>query len=1305
MPGMDNLTATAMRHGPDVMAGGMGQNLRGNGQVPGVGDLNGMGLEATSQLEDFGAQMESMQEFANKPGAFEARMKEVLGENDSDKQEKETTEFKPEGQESTESPQSAPFQPSQENQQPSAQPDAQPGEQVTQETESAIDDQLQGAKQNQDAGPRGGEQQNNTNTQEGGEKEGENQESTPAAGPEQAPPPSDSQPKPRKRGNTTGLPDQVKAKMERLTGMDLSAIKVKANSTFATKNKAKALIKGSEIHFAPGQYNPGSQQGQQLIGHELAHVKQQAQGKVQALTQNKEGQFNQDASLEAEADQLAQQMMGMSLPEDGLSMDDSMDLLTPQFLNGEIIQKTPDPVAEYNDLIAWATSEKERLIQKVATDKQALTQKGDEQKQALSDMVTTSSETLSKAFDDAIQKITELSDQAKTDIETHRQQKIDEINTLCDTEVEKVNTLVKTKQETVSEKGKERSDRITQFGESEGNRGKNTSVANGSKLNSEVNNQASGYSDREGIEEAKGEALGEAEKLKSEFISQGDQMYTSITTEVGKVSQEITQSATEVGQKFNEPATEAIDAINKKRQEAVDSLQKSGQEVIDGIAKEAGEVQEQLQTEKSKQVGELAKFPEGANQTIDKAITDSHAVLEREGTKVTGEIDQFMEQISEIFWHSESMQEAKADLETAIQGYEEEMTGFMDQATAPFAEHATQLQAELDKFIEQVNTILDELKTKFETETQSAVDKTKEGMDEVKTDVETEVTQVATNMEPKLDESITEAESEWDENIEDKEEEVTDKVDEGLEEQESVISDFSSEIGDKFDDLPSKDRSAWDAFWSGVGDVFSFIGGMFVGIFVGLWNMLKGIVSIFSSWVSILIAVVVIGLVIAIIAGIAALLGVAFGTVALIIGAIVGIVLLGYYIYLAVTTPGLSPYERGLLVGQGLFEAISGFVGTGLLGKLMGWAPKIAKLAALASKIGGASKMLVVLTKVDDAARFLKLVESMDDAAGLVRLIDKVDDAKRIMDLVEAAGDAGHLISTLSQAKNLRSVLQFADDPARLLALVDEVGDINKVDDLLRAFKGFDEFEKWRSLGATMEVTPEGIVFKSAEGRQFARVENGQLIFEYKGFGGDLPMNPNKTTTGLGKYNENWSDPNAEGTRRFLGDRDQVDPLPDGIISRVSTPGTPGGNSLAFLDLPQDDYFTLLNNGIKDALRNEFPDIDWSRITNQSVDDVKAIIRELKPDIDAGQLDNLVDVGVRSGNETFWVDYNLPFLEEAFRRGDDIRLFSDPDMHRTGFYGRELDEITKPGGLAERYGYTYNPDTGMFTTTRTGPMP
>jgi hypothetical protein len=64
---------------------------------------------------------------------------------------------------------------------------------------------------------------------------------------------------------------------------------------------ALAFTQGSHIHFAPGQYNPASPQGQQVLGHELAHVVQQRAGRVR----NPFGSgvaVVQDRRLESEAD-------------------------------------------------------------------------------------------------------------------------------------------------------------------------------------------------------------------------------------------------------------------------------------------------------------------------------------------------------------------------------------------------------------------------------------------------------------------------------------------------------------------------------------------------------------------------------------------------------------------------------------------------------------------------------------------------------------------------------------------------------------------------------------------------------------------------------------------------------------------------------------------------------------------------------------------------------------------------------------------------------------------------------------------
>lgn len=99
------------------------------------------------------------------------------------------------------------------------------------------------------------------------------------------------------------LPDAVRGKMEGAFGSDFSGVRVHEGPQ-AEAMGAIAYTQGAHIHFAPGAYDPDSHAGQELLGHELTHVVQQAQGRVAASGQAKGAAVNSDAALEREADEL-----------------------------------------------------------------------------------------------------------------------------------------------------------------------------------------------------------------------------------------------------------------------------------------------------------------------------------------------------------------------------------------------------------------------------------------------------------------------------------------------------------------------------------------------------------------------------------------------------------------------------------------------------------------------------------------------------------------------------------------------------------------------------------------------------------------------------------------------------------------------------------------------------------------------------------------------------------------------------------------------------------------------------------------
>ena len=98
------------------------------------------------------------------------------------------------------------------------------------------------------------------------------------------------------------LPEAVQRKMESFFGADFSDVRVHVGQEAASIG-ALAFTCGSNLYFAPGQYEPGTPHGQRLLGHELAHVLQQRAGRVR----NPFGAgvaVVQDLGLEAEAERM-----------------------------------------------------------------------------------------------------------------------------------------------------------------------------------------------------------------------------------------------------------------------------------------------------------------------------------------------------------------------------------------------------------------------------------------------------------------------------------------------------------------------------------------------------------------------------------------------------------------------------------------------------------------------------------------------------------------------------------------------------------------------------------------------------------------------------------------------------------------------------------------------------------------------------------------------------------------------------------------------------------------------------------------
>lgn len=102
-------------------------------------------------------------------------------------------------------------------------------------------------------------------------------------------------------GGGRPLPSGVATDMGRSFGADFSQVRFQEGEHVSAMG-ARAFALGHELHFAPGEFAPQSTAGRELIGHELAHVVQQSQGRVAPTMQAKGADLNDDPALEAEAD-------------------------------------------------------------------------------------------------------------------------------------------------------------------------------------------------------------------------------------------------------------------------------------------------------------------------------------------------------------------------------------------------------------------------------------------------------------------------------------------------------------------------------------------------------------------------------------------------------------------------------------------------------------------------------------------------------------------------------------------------------------------------------------------------------------------------------------------------------------------------------------------------------------------------------------------------------------------------------------------------------------------------------------------
>jgi hypothetical protein len=109
----------------------------------------------------------------------------------------------------------------------------------------------------------------------------------------------------QKQANNTGLPDNLKAGTEALSGVSIDDVRVHYGSSKPAQLNAHAYAQGTDIHVAPGQ--------EKHVAHEAWHVVQQKQGRVQPTLKIDDVAINDNPALEHEADVMGAKALNTAL--------------------------------------------------------------------------------------------------------------------------------------------------------------------------------------------------------------------------------------------------------------------------------------------------------------------------------------------------------------------------------------------------------------------------------------------------------------------------------------------------------------------------------------------------------------------------------------------------------------------------------------------------------------------------------------------------------------------------------------------------------------------------------------------------------------------------------------------------------------------------------------------------------------------------------------------------------------------------------------------------------------------------------
>jgi uncharacterized protein YjbJ (UPF0337 family) len=709
-----------------------------------------------------------------------------------------------------------------------------------------------------------------------------------------------------------------------------------------------------------------------------------------------------------------------------------------------------------------------------ARQKQALTTKATTVKAELTTAIASEKAKVIVGFTQTLAKMQADRDHALADLTSHAETSRTQVRTAARDEHARLDRALARQQQAARTTGDTLATSALTQATQQGDRALQGSLQRAASARAVGEKWAGQFATLEGGEATAADVRTRAADLATRLIAGAGEARQTCLDHGTKFAADLRQDAADVAARMPEKLTDARGHIDKHQGEALQAIADGVQSARDGIAKSFGESRQQVLDKRAGATDVYDQLAQGTTQQLDEGVR-----------QLTAKLDPIAEDIASHAAQAEAEGARYAVSDEVTATIRQRIAGVVNDALGKLTGASGQAEGALDTARaqgqqgaqQQTAGVLGQLDTAgagMRTSLTGKVASTAGKLGEAATSAVTNLATITPAADTAMAKVVTQGQTRWSDQLTTNVTKLSGGVDDALAHQDSQVSKLDTDLGNQFGDAKAKQdkarsdqswwSSAWDSFTSFMGDVFSFLGGLVVGFFEAAWELIKGLWDILHTlWgVLILIAIIIIVVLIVVFVGWEALI---------IAGVILGLCFAAYYIYLAVTTPGLSPYERGKLFGKALFNIALGVAGIefewGELLNVAKWVPEavelvralgsLGKAIELVRAVGGIGKAMELIRALGSVEKLLELAEAAGGIAKLVELIKAAGGAAKLLELAEAVGGLQKLIELAEAAGGLAKLIELADAAGgitKLLALAKDAGGMAQLLDLVKEAGG-----------------------------------------------------------------------------------------------------------------------------------------------------------------------------------------------------------------------------------------------------------